>query len=50
VLRHDAARLELDQAEREPLAVNGSARDPLPDLLRLLLAGFLESAQSAIVP
>ena len=49
VLRDDAPRFELDQAEREPLAVDDAARDSLPDPLGLELARFFEGAQSGIV-
>jgi hypothetical protein len=49
VLRDDAPRFELDQAEREALAVDDASRDSLPDPLGLELARFFEGAQSAIV-
>src|SRR6185503_6907746 len=45
VFRDDAQRLELDQTQGEPLAVNHPARDSLPDPLGLELAGVLERAQ-----
>jgi len=50
VLRDDAAGVELDETEGEPLAVHDAARDSVPDLLRLNLARFFEGAQEAIVP
>ena len=50
VLRDDAGGVELDEPECEPLTVHDAARDSLPDLLRLNLAGFFEGAQGAIVP
>ena len=34
VLLGDRARLELDDRERQPLAVDGARRDPSPDLAR----------------
>ena len=50
VLRDDAAGIELDEPEGEPLAVHDAARDSIPDLLRLNLARLFEGAQGAIVP
>jgi NAD(P)-dependent dehydrogenase (short-subunit alcohol dehydrogenase family) len=47
VLRDDAVRLELDDAEREALAVHRTANDALPDPLRRDPADVLEGAQSA---
>jgi len=37
-------------ASGTPLAVHDTTRDPVPDLLRLNLAGLFEGAQGAIVP
>jgi len=50
VLRDDAAGIELDEPEGEPLTVQDAARDPIPDLLRLNLARLFEGARAAIVP
>jgi hypothetical protein len=50
VLWDDAAGIELDEPEGKPLAMHDATRDPIPDLLRLDLAGFFERAQGAIVP
>ncbi len=43
VLRHDRARIELDDAQREPLAVRGPRGDAVPDPLEWELGEVVEA-------
>jgi hypothetical protein len=45
MLGDDGARIELDDRQRDPLAVDDAAEDSVPDLLRRNCSDVVEGAQ-----
>jgi hypothetical protein len=50
VLGHDGVRVELDQAERDPLAMDAAADDSFPDLLRPERANLGKRIHAGSIP